>query len=605
MPSVALLTTSFNLKQSLIDDIKKAGNDSKASQQLIDDLILNEKITEVVSKDDKDHPWSKSTQNGGQKSTSTRKGPVGFMVLGVRNTAAPKVSPENNFAPRMLKITVSDGYHTYHLVEVEFIKQLSVDTPPGTKIIVGGELTVRNNLVLLKPSNVQFVGGRVDEMYEKWLLTKDFGAKSNRDSGAPKFVPFGHKIDNLNIANQKKSDEKEKENDADKTENDAKFDAARDQNLEAIKQLKNEQKSYSGGATAQLPGELLRSNRNRTEGNDNHGGRGGGGSGAVGNPPRGPEAEFEGFGRGRGGARGGRRGRRGSDAEYEEGPDDVKFKAPTQQASLFDIIQNKIDDMTVQDVEFDPPDPNPAPSVNRNQGSNSRGSGHANYRTERVSFNRQGNRNENIGQQFQFDERDRNAMRSASHRGSSRGYGSGPGRGQARDSDRDRERNSYSNRGHDGRQHNSGRTRNQNDFENYDDGYQNYDNYPEPGYDMNPGPGPRSHQRNRGGGSGFNDQAYQAHINMNIDYHGHQQQMVPNYHPNFDPNMQYYANGPPNMIPGGYQFDMGYDDDGYPASNTGRGNFGGNSAFGREFRPRSRGGGGGGRGGGRYNANYY
>ena len=61
----------------------------------------------------------------------------------------------------MLKLTVSDGYNTYHLVEVEHIKQLSVDsTAPGTKVILGGEMTVRNNLVLIKPNNVQFVGGK-------------------------------------------------------------------------------------------------------------------------------------------------------------------------------------------------------------------------------------------------------------------------------------------------------------------------------------------------------------------------------------------------------------------------------------------------------------
>ena len=384
-PSLSLLKTSFNLKPSIFDDLKGAQNDHKTSI-LIDELVLNEKITEVVSKDSREHPWANSNEDSSKKSSSLRKGPVGFMVLSVRNTAAPKVSPENNFAPRMLKVSVSDGYHTYHLIEVEPIKLLSVDTAPGTKIILTGDLTVRNNLVLIKAANVQFVGGRVEEMYEKWVVTKDFNTKAIRDTGAPKFVPFGRAIDNVKIDKQGKGDTKEEES-AEKTETDAKFGAVRDQNLEAVKQLKTEQKGLTSGATAQLPSsDFFHSKKKEPQ----NGATSSGTTVTMGNTPAPDPFADDPFGGPRGGrgGRGGRRGRKGSDAEYDEGPDDAKFKAPSQQASLFDIIQNKIDDMTVQDIEFSDPNPRPMAPVSTRLGPSSVRNGD----TRSVTYERDGQR---------------------------------------------------------------------------------------------------------------------------------------------------------------------------------------------------------------------
>jgi hypothetical protein len=68
-----------------------------------------------------------------------------LQVTKIRNVSAPKVNEESGGAPRMLKISLTDGKITVHGVEMSKIEGISLKTAPGTKV------------KLLKPVNLGFV----------------------------------------------------------------------------------------------------------------------------------------------------------------------------------------------------------------------------------------------------------------------------------------------------------------------------------------------------------------------------------------------------------------------------------------------------------------
>ena len=48
----------------------------------------------------------------------------------------------------------------------------SLDTPPGTKIKIKGNVEVANGFLLLSNSSVDVLGGRVEGLLKKWRTTK-------------------------------------------------------------------------------------------------------------------------------------------------------------------------------------------------------------------------------------------------------------------------------------------------------------------------------------------------------------------------------------------------------------------------------------------------
>ncbi len=74
-----------------------------------------------------------------------------MQVTKIRNVSAPKINEESKTAPRMLKISLTDGKTTVHAVEMSKIDGLSLSTAPGTKIKLLKE--VRLNETVDKESN--------------------------------------------------------------------------------------------------------------------------------------------------------------------------------------------------------------------------------------------------------------------------------------------------------------------------------------------------------------------------------------------------------------------------------------------------------------------
>jgi len=123
-----------------------------------------------------------------------------LMVTKIRNVAAPKVKEESGAAPRMLKISLTDGTTSCHAVEMTEIKSVSLKTPPGTKIrLKGGQLEVANGFVKISEKNLEVIGGEVEALVERWKVNQSLaeftrsGMTGDGGQGPPKWLPFGQK----------------------------------------------------------------------------------------------------------------------------------------------------------------------------------------------------------------------------------------------------------------------------------------------------------------------------------------------------------------------------------------------------------------------------
>lgn len=125
------------------------------------------------------------------------EGPCVLQVQKVRNASAPKDNEESQGAPRMLRLQMTDGHTNAVGLEFNYLSQISLNTPPGTKVKVLGTVQVKNGILLLDDSKISVLGGEVDHMMEKWELQRSLAkhSRSNigREGGAPPFVPFGQK----------------------------------------------------------------------------------------------------------------------------------------------------------------------------------------------------------------------------------------------------------------------------------------------------------------------------------------------------------------------------------------------------------------------------
>lgn len=123
-----------------------------------------------------------------------------LQIQKLRNVAAPKNNEESRAAPRMLKLFLTDGKNNYQAIEVEHISFLSLNTPPGTKVLIrGGNILMSHGMILLRPMHIgQVLGGKVTNLVEKWELNKKLAFHSRvrpaEEGGPPPWIPFGKKI---------------------------------------------------------------------------------------------------------------------------------------------------------------------------------------------------------------------------------------------------------------------------------------------------------------------------------------------------------------------------------------------------------------------------
>lgn len=106
--------------------------------------------------------------------------PIVVQIQKVRNVSAPKANEESTSAPRMLKLTLHDGKSVCTGLEITPISSLSINTPPGTKLLLSNEgLEACHGVLWLTPNIIKVLGGKVSHMIEKWELNRSL-AKHTR-----------------------------------------------------------------------------------------------------------------------------------------------------------------------------------------------------------------------------------------------------------------------------------------------------------------------------------------------------------------------------------------------------------------------------------------
>lgn len=177
------------------------------------------------------------------------QGNIVLQIQKIRNVAAPKNNEESRAAPRLLKFFLTDGKNNFQAIEVEHISFLSLNTPPGTKILIScGNVPMSHGIILLRPSNIaQVLGGKVTNLVEKWELNKKLALhtrmRSAEEGGPPPWIPFGKKI--IKVSEHDKNFKALAEKEKSSKEN-AEFEAQRkDAIAEAAKQ--GSKKVFGGG----------------------------------------------------------------------------------------------------------------------------------------------------------------------------------------------------------------------------------------------------------------------------------------------------------------------------------------------------------------------
>ncbi|KAJ0179539.1 hypothetical protein K1T71_005251 [Dendrolimus kikuchii] len=172
--------------------------------------------------------------------------PVVVQIQKIRNVSAPKANEESTSAPRMLKLTLHDGKTTCTSVEICPISSLSINTPPGTKLLLKNEgLEACHGVLWLTPSVITVLGGKVSHMIEKWELNRSL-AKHTRggigaEGGPPPWIPFGQRLEAQAVDKQFKSLQE-----ASKQDN-AEFEAQRKGAIAEAQRLSGVKKVFGGG----------------------------------------------------------------------------------------------------------------------------------------------------------------------------------------------------------------------------------------------------------------------------------------------------------------------------------------------------------------------
>lgn len=133
----------------------------------------------------------------------TLSGGLVLQVSKIRNVSAPKINEESGAAPRMLKMSLTDGKVTCHAIELSKVDGISLDTPPGTKVKLLKDIPISNGYLLLETGSIKVIGGRVEALAGKWEIGQQLaqfskirstGPQEGAEGGPPAWIPFGKKI---------------------------------------------------------------------------------------------------------------------------------------------------------------------------------------------------------------------------------------------------------------------------------------------------------------------------------------------------------------------------------------------------------------------------
>lgn len=229
------------------EGIEQCRGDNNKKDEKIVEIAKDTDLKEIGKK------WLPDDVNKG--SCEYVEGPGVLQIQKIRNIAAPKDNETSQGAPRLLKLTFTDGHLNCNGVETEKLDKFGLDIPPGSKILLKGTVAVEHGFLLLTNKNCQLIGGRVLKMAESWELKKMLSKQSKlrgvTEGGPPPFVPFGHRIQDAKVVNQKdnfksltaKKEEKKEEGE---------FEQQRKATIAEALQAKEEKSKTFGGGQKQV-----------------------------------------------------------------------------------------------------------------------------------------------------------------------------------------------------------------------------------------------------------------------------------------------------------------------------------------------------------------
>lgn len=247
--------------ERLLEGTSGSNLDVKQAIKLALDIDLREIGGSHDSMTMKENEMSSKKKLGGPLSSISARGTkaesfdgnIVVQVLKVRNISAPKANEESKTAPRLLKLTITDGQTQYSALEGEHVPSLSLDTAPGTKIFLkNGPIKILQGMLILNANNVSILGGKVPALYEKWELSRAMAkyAKGGRmqlsASGPPPWIPFGQKIQQ-NLPSDTKNFKSLQTKEKDESKENAEFTALRNDAIAEANKL-GTKKTFGGGA---------------------------------------------------------------------------------------------------------------------------------------------------------------------------------------------------------------------------------------------------------------------------------------------------------------------------------------------------------------------
>ena len=104
-------------------------------------------------------------------------GPFFLQIIKVDNISQPTYNQHGDGGgSRMLRVTMTDSILKVTGVEYESLKKINLSTPPGTKVLLLGNIFVRNGKLLLNSQNIKILVGEVSDLIESWKLKEQMDA---------------------------------------------------------------------------------------------------------------------------------------------------------------------------------------------------------------------------------------------------------------------------------------------------------------------------------------------------------------------------------------------------------------------------------------------
>merc|ERR1712131_421847 len=151
-------------------------------------------------------------------------------VQKVKNVSAPKINQYQQ--PKMILATITDGKTSAQMLEFERQSKLSVDTMPGTKILIQNPKFIESYIAI--NNSIRVLGGEVDKMIEKWLVERDSTSDQFRARSFEKRNKKGKYLDQEEDLSKRKTlgNDHDEENDNDE------FEAERQAELKKIETVR-------------------------------------------------------------------------------------------------------------------------------------------------------------------------------------------------------------------------------------------------------------------------------------------------------------------------------------------------------------------------------